>query len=96
MARSLAVLPACLAVGTVFDSPSKSFVHHPIGLEAFARLRKLIAQPVVAIGGITVERARDVRQAGADLVAVISDITKAPDLPARVAQMAPSCSPPRE
>jgi hydroxymethylpyrimidine kinase/phosphomethylpyrimidine kinase/thiamine-phosphate diphosphorylase len=86
VARSLAVLPSYLAIGTVFDSPSKSFVHRPIGLEAFARLRKLVAQPVVAIGGITVERARDVRQAGADLIAVISDITKAPDLPARVAQ----------
>jgi hydroxymethylpyrimidine kinase/phosphomethylpyrimidine kinase/thiamine-phosphate diphosphorylase len=86
VARSLAVVPSYVAIGTVFASPSKTFAHRPLGLDAFARLRKLIGMPVAAIGGITVERAPAVVEAGADLIAVISDLTKAPDLPARVAQ----------
>lgn len=86
VARALSVVPSYVALGTVFESPSKTFAHRPLGLDAFARLRRLIAVPVVAIGGITVERAPDVRRAGADIIAAISDITKAPDLPARIAQ----------
>ena len=84
VARALAVIPSYLAIGTLYESPSKSFAHQPLGLEAFTRLRRLIGVPVVAIGGITLERAPDVLRAGADIVAVISDITRAPDLPARV------------
>lgn len=86
VARALAVVPSYIAIGTVFASPSKSFAHRPLGLDAFARLRRLIRVPVVAIGGIVCERAREVRDAGADIIAAISDITKAPDLATRIAQ----------
>ncbi len=85
IARALAVRPSYIAIGTLFHSPSKTFAHAPLGLPAFARLRRLVNVPVVAIGGITLERARAVRAAGADGVAVISDVTLAADLPARVA-----------
>lgn len=85
VARALAVVPSYVALGTLYESPSKTFAHAPLGLEAFARIRKLIPVPVVAIGGITLERAPDVRRAGADAVAVISDLTQAPDIAARVA-----------
>ena len=41
------------------------------------RVRPLTAKPIVAIGGITLGRAQEVIEAGADSVAVISDILKA-------------------
>lgn len=85
MARAMAVIPSYLAIGTLFQSPSKSFAHAPLGLENFRRMRPLVEVPVVAIGGITLERAAEVRAAGADGVAVISDVTKAADVEARVA-----------
>ena len=84
IARSLAVLPSYLAIGTLFTSPSKSFAHDPLGLDRFATMRRLVPVPVVAIGGITLERAHDVREAGADGIAVISDVTKATNVEARV------------
>ncbi len=84
IARALSVMPSYIAIGTLYSSPSKTFAHAPLGLDAFARMRKLIGVPVVAIGGITLERARDVRAAGADGFAVISDITKAANVEGRV------------
>ena len=84
IARSLAVTPSYIAIGTLYPSPSKTFAHAALGLEAFARLRKLVDVPVVAIGGITLEKARDVIRAHADGLAVISDITKAADVEGRV------------
>jgi thiamine-phosphate pyrophosphorylase len=46
----------------------------------------LTAKPIVAIGGITLERAREVLDAGADSVAVISDILRAKNPADRVRQ----------
>lgn len=86
MARAEACNPSYIAVGTVFTSPSKSFAHRPIGIEGFRALRALTRRPVVAIGGITAERAPQLRQAGADACAVIADLLRAPDLPRRVAE----------
>lgn len=85
IASARAVRPSYIAIGTLFESPSKSFAHKPLGLPAFSRLRQLIAEPVVAIGGITLERAGEVIAAGANGIAVISDLTKAADLSARCA-----------
>lgn len=86
IARAMQVIPSYLAIGTLFESPSKSFKHAALGLEAFRKMRPLVGVPVVAIGGITLERAPDVLAAGADSLAVISDIVRAPDVGARVAQ----------
>ena len=86
IARSLAVTPSYIAIGTLFPSPSKTFVHAALGMERFTRLRRLVGVPVVAIGGITIDRARDVLRAGADGIAVISDVTRAADIEGRVAE----------
>jgi len=48
--------------------------------------RRLTDKPIVAIGGITLERAAEVMAAGADSVSVISDILQAPEPAARAAQ----------
>ncbi len=70
-----------VAFGTVYPSTTKpGAVVAPLAL--FAAARALDA-PVVAIGGISLERAAEVLRAGADCLAVISDLFDAPDIAAR-------------
>jgi thiamine-phosphate pyrophosphorylase len=70
-----------VAFGSVFLSPTKpAAVRAPHAL--FARAKPL-GVPLVAIGGITLENAPQLVQAGADCVAVLSDLFDAPDVAAR-------------
>lgn len=76
-----------VAVGPVFDTSTKSTGYPAIGL---ARVRDAArctggrGLPLVAIGGITLENAASVRNAGAQTVAVISDLLATGDPEARV------------
>jgi thiamine-phosphate pyrophosphorylase len=92
--HSIAQLDAALqqpidyvAVGPVFGTASKDTGYDAVGLtlvkEAAARARPR-GVDVVAIGGITLERAEDVLRAGATSVAVISDLLNTGDPRARV------------
>jgi thiamine-phosphate pyrophosphorylase len=76
-----------VAVGPVFGSRTKDTGYQPVGLDlvraAVARAGRL---PVVAIGGITLDTARQVIDAGASCVAVISDLTATGDPAVRVRQ----------
>lgn len=63
-----------IAIGPVFATSSKSDTSPVIGLEGVMRARELTSKPLVAIGGITLETAPSVYDAGADSVAVISAI----------------------
>ena len=63
-----------IAIGPVFPTLTKSDASPVIGLAGVARARALTAKPLVAIGGITLENAPSVYDAGADSVAVISAI----------------------
>ncbi|MEK7384887.1 MAG: thiamine phosphate synthase, partial [candidate division NC10 bacterium] len=67
--------------GPVYDTPSKRGFGPPQGLDKLARVATAMKIPVIAIGGITPERVREVRRAGAWGVAVISAILTA-DSPA--------------
>jgi thiamine-phosphate pyrophosphorylase len=67
-----------LAVGPVFATSSKANPDPVVGLEGVRRTRKLTRKPLVAIGGITRANARSVIEAGADAVAVISDLLRDP------------------
>jgi thiamine-phosphate pyrophosphorylase len=70
-----------VAFGSVFASPTKPHaVRAPLSLFAEARA---LGVPLAAIGGITVENAPQLVAAGADLLAVISDLFDAPDITAR-------------
>jgi thiamine-phosphate pyrophosphorylase len=75
-----------IAVGPVFATASKGNPDPVIGTEFIRRVRTLTSKPIVAIGGITLETAASVLEAGADCVAVISDILRAPDLAKRARQ----------
>jgi thiamine-phosphate pyrophosphorylase len=68
-----------IAVGPVFSTASKANPDPVVGIEMIRQVRSLTDNPLVAIGGITLERAGEVIQAGADSVAVISDILAARD-----------------
>jgi thiamine-phosphate pyrophosphorylase len=74
-----------LALGPIFSTGSKENPDPVVGLAELPRLRPLTSKPLVAIGGLTRENARQVLEAGADAVAVISDLL-ADDLPARLRQ----------
>jgi len=67
-----------IAVGPVFATRSKANPDPVIGVEGVRRARALTSKPLVAIGGITRENCRAVIAAGADSVAVISDLLSAP------------------
>jgi thiamine-phosphate pyrophosphorylase len=63
-----------LAIGPIFATSSKSNPDPVVGLEGLRQARKITRKPLVAIGGITRANARSVIDAGADSVAVISDL----------------------
>jgi thiamine-phosphate pyrophosphorylase len=60
--------------GPIFDTPSKRSFGPPAGLDALADVCRQSTIPVLAIGGITNARVRDIRQAGASGVAVVGAI----------------------
>jgi thiamine-phosphate pyrophosphorylase len=80
-----------LAAGPVFGTGTKATGYQPIGLAGVGRAAAQIAAspaaslPLVAIGGITLDRARSVIAAGAGSVAVISDLLTTGSPAARVA-----------
>jgi thiamine-phosphate pyrophosphorylase len=67
-----------LAIGPIFATTSKANPDPVVGLEGLRRARQLTRKPLIAIGGITRANARSVIDAGADTVAVISDLLRDP------------------
>jgi thiamine-phosphate pyrophosphorylase len=68
-----------IALGPIFATVSKERTDPVVGKELLKQVRPLTSKPIVAIGGITLDRAREVIEAGADSVAVISGILQARD-----------------
>ena len=75
-----------IAFGPVFPTHSKENPDPVVGVEGLRKARQATRKPLVAIGGITAENARAAIEAGADSVAVISDLLKAPDIGQRARQ----------
>jgi thiamine-phosphate pyrophosphorylase len=67
-----------IAIGPVFSTSSKEKPDPVVGLDGVRRARELTGKPLVAIGGITRANAASVIEAGADSVAVISDLLREP------------------
>jgi thiamine-phosphate pyrophosphorylase len=72
--RAAATSADYIAVGPIFATTSKHNPDPVVGLEFIRQVRTLTDKPIVAIGGITLERAASVIAAGADSVAVIRDV----------------------
>jgi thiamine-phosphate pyrophosphorylase len=84
--RALAFRPDYIALGPVYPTTLKVMPWAPQGLARITEWKRLIAPiPLVAIGGLTVERLPDVFKAGADSAAVVSDVIRhaTPELRAR-------------
>ena len=73
-----------MAIGPVFGTTTKHTGYHALGLDRVRGAAACSPHPLVAIGGITLETARDVVESGAQAVAVISDLLAGGDPAARV------------
>ncbi|MBQ0719163.1 MAG: thiamine phosphate synthase [Gammaproteobacteria bacterium] len=75
LAYALSLAPDYVALGPVYATQLKKMPWAPQGLEKLARWRQLVGDtPLVAIGGMTVERAAGAYEAGADAIAVVTDV----------------------
>jgi thiamine-phosphate pyrophosphorylase len=74
--RALSFDPDYIALGPIYPTILKAMAFAPQGLERIGEWKRRIgATPLVAIGGLNVERAKLCLAAGADIVSVVTDIT---------------------
>jgi thiamine-phosphate pyrophosphorylase len=85
-AKAAATSADYIAIGPIFATGSKANPDPVVGTEMLRRARPLTNKPIVAIGGIRLDTAAAVLAAGADSVAVISDIIAAADPATRARQ----------
>jgi thiamine-phosphate pyrophosphorylase len=82
---ALRAKPDYIALGPIFPTTLKSMRFAPQGIARIAEWKRRIGDiPLVAIGGIKLEQAADIFAAGADSIAVVSDVTQNADPDARV------------
>lgn len=79
VARTHALCPSYIAIGPIFPTTSKEMPFTAQGIECLKRWKRTLNYPLVAIGGISIERMPDVVAAGVHGAALISAITKATD-----------------
>ena len=85
LARALALAPDYIALGPIWPTILKKMKWHRQGVERLTEWRALIGDiPLVAIGGLSIDRAGEAFAAGADVVSVVTDITLNPDPEARL------------
>jgi thiamine-phosphate pyrophosphorylase len=85
LATALRAKPDYVALGPIFPTTLKSMRFAPQGIAKIAEWKKRIGNiPLVAIGGIKFEQAAAIFAAGADSIAVVSDVTQNADPDARV------------
>lgn len=78
--KGLGVDPDYVALGPIWPTALKKMPFAPQGLERIGEWKKLIkGKPLVAIGGLTLDRALQCLKAGADSAAVVGDIVNNPD-----------------
>jgi thiamine-phosphate pyrophosphorylase len=83
--RALTLKPDYIALGPIYPTSLKVMAWAPQGLERITEWKRRIGIiPLVAIGGLTVERLPGVLAAGADVAAVVNDIVRSPDPLARM------------
>jgi thiamine-phosphate pyrophosphorylase len=82
---ALRAKPDYIALGPIFPTTLKSMRFAPQGIPKITEWKKRIGDiPLVAIGGIKLEHAAEIFAAGADSIAVVSDVTQNTDPDARV------------
>jgi thiamine-phosphate pyrophosphorylase len=82
---ALRARPDYIALGPIFPTTLKSMRFAPQGIPKISEWKRRVGTiPLVAIGGIKLEQAADIFAAGADSIAVVSDVTQNADPDARV------------
>jgi len=82
---ALRAAPDYIALGPIFPTTLKSMRFAPQGIGKITEWKRRVGNiPLVAIGGIKLEQAREIFAAGADSIAVVSDITQNAEPDARV------------
>ncbi len=85
LATALRAEPDYVALGPIFFTTLKSMRFAPQGIPRITEWKKRVGNiPLVAIGGIKLEHAAEIFAAGADSIAVVSDVTQNADPDARV------------
>src|SRR5271163_4130195 len=85
LATALRADPDYVALGPIFPTTLKSMRFAPQGIAKITEWKKRVGDiPLVAIGGIKLEQAREIFAAGADSIAVVSDVTQNAEPDARV------------
>ena len=85
--NALRAKPDYVALGPIFPTTLKSMRFAPQGIAKITEWKKRVGDfPVVAIGGIKFEQSAEIFAAGADSIAVVSDVTQNADPDARVRQ----------
>ena len=85
LSTALKADPDYIALGPIFFTTLKSMRFAPQGIERITRWKQMIGSlPLVAIGGIKLEHAAEIFAAGADSIAIVSDVTQNADPNARV------------
>jgi thiamine-phosphate pyrophosphorylase len=69
-----------IVFGPIYETPSKQLFGPPLGIHTLEKACRLVRIPIIGIGGVTAERAREMRRAGAFGVAVITAILGADDI----------------
>jgi len=72
-----------IGFGAIYSGGLKN-IRNAQGLERLRAVRAAVTLPIVAIGGITEATMAQVLAAGADAAAIITDVVRAPDIPAKV------------
>jgi thiamine-phosphate pyrophosphorylase len=73
-----------IGFGPLFGTTTKTTGYSARGLDQLREIRQIVSLPIAAIGGVTSERARSALAAGANAVAMISDLVLAPHVAAKV------------
>ena len=91
--RALTLAPDYVALGPIYPTILKKMKWRPQGVEKLALWKARIgARPLVAIGGMSVERAPGAFAAGADIVSAVTDITRKQDPEARLREWLALCN----
>ena len=69
-----------ITLGPIYETPSKLKYGNPIGIDTLRKVKSKISIPVLAIGGINLDKVLEVMEAGADGIALISAILKAENI----------------
>lgn len=74
-------------LGPIYETPSKQAFGPPLGIQTLEKACRAVRIPIIGIGGVTAARAREMRQAGAFGVAVITAILSAADVESATSEL---------